>query len=477
MISGDHPNAFWHSVRHRFEQNTALISLDGQKISFDQLDRAISNIADLLIDYGAKPDARIACSIPNFAVTVAFWFATWRIGGHVMTAPDPRQFVDVGLPPDFVIVPDGAISPVGKTVPLRANSLVDEPGAQVEAAPGKTYFHTANTPRERRAMAVGPQQIINDARLYSDLLRPPKRGVYMTTGLSSLRAMRDVLRAFGAGVHVVGGDVTPQAIWPRILDSSVGELMLSPLSLHKIMEFAPDTGPETPVDRVFVAAGTAQPDLLYLAHSFFGDVIELGAGTNETSVYAFKKYHPVTHVAGDIGHACCGIVGEIRSPAGDPTPFEQEGQLALWVPPAQRYEGYVNANSAYDDDGWVYPGFLARQSADGAITKLGRTDDRINLGGTRMFSGKIEAEVERLETVLEAVAVRVYAQSGVEALGVAVRPGPGFDAEKLREVLKRSLRGIGDIFVKTLPNVPKTPNGEPDRLAVERDWFETPAGR
>lgn len=470
MKTGDDPNAFWDSVLDRFPDRIALVSVDGQSISFSKLERAISNIADVLVDYGADPGSKISCSIPNFAVTVASWFATWRIGGHMMTAQDPRQFVQFNLTPDFVIVPDGVQAPVGTTVPVHPNLLIDEYGEQTRAAAGKTYFHTANTPRDTRAMAVGPDQLISDARRYSDLLGAPEGGVYMTTGLSSLRAMRDVFRTMDAGVHIIGGDVSPDAAWPVIKETKTRELMLSPLSLHLILKHAGDGDQSHKIDRVFVAAGTATPDLLERAHVFFGDVVELGAGTNETSVYALKKFDPLSHEPGQIGKTCCGVVGEVRDPLGNPAPNGQVGQLALWVPQEQRFEGYINANPAYDPSGWVFPGFLAKKSADGQITKLGRTDDRINLGGTRLFSGKIEALIERLPSVTRAAAIRVYASDGAEALGIAIQPGPDFDVEHLRGSLVRAMRGIGEIIVRTIDSIPTDPQGCLDRGALEQAW-------
>lgn len=474
MTSVNDPNSFWDDVLERFRNRTALVSADGQNISFAKLDRAISNIADILVDYGATPDARVACTIPNFAVTVAFWFATWRLGGHVMTAPNPQHFEQFGLAPDFVLVPSGTHTSVGKAVPVHSKLLIDEHGVQTRSEAGKTYFVTANTPRDIRAMAVSPSQIIQDGLRYNTLLGAPRGGIYMTTGLSSLRAMRDVFRSMHAGVRIIGGDVAPDAAWPLIRETEVRELMLSPLSLHLILKHSNSTDQNHRIDRVFVGAGTATPDLLHRAHAFFAGGITLGAGTNETSVYAVKDFNPETYRKGQIGQTCCGIVGEVRDANGTPVANDQVGQLALWVPKDQRFEGYVKAASAYDEDGWVFPGFLAKMTADGEITKLGRTDDRINLGGTRLFSGKLEAQLERLPSVRRAAAIRVYAPDGAEALGVAIEPGEAFHADSLHQSMSRSLRGIGEIFVKPMSQLPTDAEGNLDRQELELVWPTLP---
>lgn len=185
--------------------------------------------------------------------------------------------------------------------------------------------------------------------------------------------------------------------------------------------------------------------------------------------FAWMKYDPVTYHPGLTGKTCSGIRAEVRDDAGAPVPPGQEGQLALWAPPAQRFMGYIGSDDANDADGWVASGFIARIDLSGEITKLGRSDDRINLGGTRMFSGKLEADLECLDSIEKAVAIGVYADDRAEALGV-VAPSQGFDPAVLQASLDRALKEIGGVFVRKMPQIPCLPDGQPDHDAVAKAW-------
>ena len=106
----------------------------------------------------------------------------------------------------------------------------------------------------------------------------------------------------------------------------------------------------------------------------------------------------------------------------------------------------------------------------GNVTKLGRTDDRINIGGARFFSGKIEAAIDLLPTVARSAAIRVFGPDGAEAMGIVIEPGEGFDADSLRAILDRGFRFVGDLFIRTIDRLPVDAGGNPDRRHLEEIW-------
>lgn len=75
---GDDPCAVWQCVLDQFPERTAIVSLNGQPISFANLDRAIASITNRLVDDGAGPGSSVACAIPSFAVVVASWLSLLR---------------------------------------------------------------------------------------------------------------------------------------------------------------------------------------------------------------------------------------------------------------------------------------------------------------------------------------------------------------------------------------------------------------
>ncbi|WP_299352399.1 AMP-binding protein [uncultured Shimia sp.] len=292
----------------------------------------------------------------------------------------------------------------------------------------------------------------------------------MTTALDSMRAFRDIVRAFSHGVAVIGPDMPIADYWSKIIQHGVTELFLTPLMLHRLLNCDHRPADTSNIKRIFVASGTAQNSLLQEAHQVFGPVIELAAGTPETSIFAFKKYDPANHQQGDIGPAVGGITVRIQDENDCDLPANAVGRLRLTVPQDQRFEGYLGGASAYDAYGGVYPGFLASLSPDGQMTKHGRTDDRLSLGGTRYFSGLIETALEKLPTVERVCALRVFASDGSEALGLAIKPATGFKATDIQKLAKRSLPGIGDVIVRVCASFPVGKEGLPDREALEQWW-------
>ena len=459
----------------RYPDRTAIYSPQGQKISFAQLNSAIANLADLMFDNGVRAGSNVCCEIENFAVVVASWFAVWRLGANLITSQAPERFQIGGIDAEFSLVSVGNKPKSRIGIEVGENTMVDEPGTFPTAPAGKTFFFTVNTSREPRVLALSAKNVVRDAELYTELLGPPKGAVFLTTGLDSLRAIRDVLRAFSAGQAVIGPDISAETMWSISRELNVKELLLSPLGLHQVLESAPGDLSEHGFERILIGAGMPEPSVLKHAQEEFGDIIELIAGTAESSVYSWKKYDPATHIAGNVGFPACGIRMKVFAEDGGRAKNGTVGRLGFRVPKKQCFEGYLNGPPAYDEDRWMYPGFLARKEKDGSFTKISRTDDRINLGGTRLFSGKVEAALEKLPSIDCAAAIRVFTRSGKPVLGLALQVNDKFEASSVDDILKRSLKGVGGIELRRVDSLPKTKSGDPDRDWVENNWKSLPS--
>ena len=192
------------------------------------MERSNANLMDLLHDHGVRPGSNVCCEISNFAVVVTTWFACWRLGANLMTAQSAGMYRVAGITPEFSLVPVGAKATSPGIIELSPEALTDEVGDVPEGSGGITYFHTVNSSRHPRVIGVTCDQLLLDAQNYSQLLGPPKGAVFLTTGLGSLRAIRDVLRAFMAGQAVAGPDVSVAQMWVNAKSWNIRELLLSP---------------------------------------------------------------------------------------------------------------------------------------------------------------------------------------------------------------------------------------------------------
>lgn len=464
--------SWFSNIAEHYGGSDAIHTADGQKLTFSRLNQAGDQIAATLLENNAQSGSNCYSSIQHFGLNFAFWLAVWRIGANLLAQKDPAPFLKAGIGIDIGMRPEGAKLPDDHTCFHFDGTVLKADVVPIQTnPPGSIFVPTINTTRETRVLAYSHAQILSDAKRYADLLGPCSGPIFTTTSLDSPRALRDIVRAFNCGQSVIGPDAFSDDIWSKITHLGVAELFITPLYLHRLLnsENRPTKAPN--ITRVFIGSGTPQVELLRKAYDYFGDVIELAAGTPETSVYAFKKYDPSSHTFGQIGPPQNGSEARILDGHGQTLPAGQIGRLALHVPNKQRYEGYVNSKEAYDD-GWVYPGFLASMDETGNMTKHGRTDDRLSLGGTRYFAGMIEDSLVKLPNIAELCALKVLDETGAEALGLLVLPKPKFDKGLLANLAKRSLKGIGAVLVKTTEALPTLPNGQVNRRAARQMWDE-----
>lgn len=116
-----------------------------------------------------------------------------------------------------------------------------------------------------------------------------------------------------------------------------------------------------------------------------------------------------------------------------------------------------------------WTGDLARYRADGEIEFLGRLDHQIKRHGIRIEPGEVEAALKSHAGVRDAVVLarEISASESQLAAYLVLRPSTPSSNRQWREYLKQKLPEymIPSAFV-VLDNLPMTPNGKLDRLAL-----------
>ena len=74
----------------------------------------------------------------------------------------------------------------------------------------------------------------------------------------------------------------------------------------------------------------------------------------------------------------------------------------LFVKSESNMVGYLNAESPFDDDGWMNTGDLVEVRDDGLVKFVGRKSDIINVGGQKVFPTEVEAVIMTDKNVTEA---------------------------------------------------------------------------
>jgi acyl carrier protein len=123
-------------------------------------------------------------------------------------------------------------------------------------------------------------------------------------------------------------------------------------------------------------------------------------------------------------------------------------------------------------------GDLGRFDARGTILFAGRTDQQIKIRGRRIEIGEIEAALQRHPAIRQSVVRTLKESRGELATHLAayvVREDETLSADGLRSFLQRTLPAfmVPTYFV-FLAELPLTPSGKVDRLALPRPSMEVP---
>jgi acetoacetyl-CoA synthetase len=170
-----------------------------------------------------------------------------------------------------------------------------------------------------------------------------------------------------------------------------------------------------------------------------------------------------TEVFDDDGHPVQGQQGELVCSA----PFPSM-PIGFWNDPdgakyrAAYFERFPNA--------WCH-GDYALLTDDEGIVILGRSDAVLNPGGVRIGTAEIYRQVEKLDEILESVAIgQDWAKDVRVVLFVRLRPGVALDAameRRIRDTIRASTtpRHVPARIV-AVPEIPRTISGKVVELAV-----------
>ncbi len=494
-----------------FEEQAARCShrvavvFGGERWSFAELDRRARRIAAILAAEGAGPEVLTAILARRSNHLVAAILGVLKAGGAYMPLdpayPPERlrfQLADSGarillveaaldglVPASGVrrMVLESAPGPEGEAVPRAPRRAAPENLAYVLYTSGSTgvpkgvmvhhralanYLHwcvSAYRPSEGGAAVHSPVGFdLTVTSLYAPLLAghtitlvPEDRGVSALVRTLLEGMSYSLLKLTPAHLELLGQILSPAEARAAARTLIVGGEALYGDRLDLWRRHAPATrvvneyGPtEATVGcSVFMASAAEVPD----------GPVPIGRPIANTRLYLFDRaLNPVPE--GLAGEIFIGGTGLARGYLGRP------GLTAGRFLPAPR--------SAPRGARLYRTGDLGRRRADGSLEFLGRNDDQLKIRGFRIEPGEIEAALEALPPVREAVVIgRVDGSGALRLVAYAVPAEPDTElggelADQLAHRLPKHL--VPDLFV-SLKALPLTVNGKVDRAALpEPDW-------
>ncbi len=195
-------------------------------------------------------------------------------------------------------------------------------------------------------------------------------------------------------------------------------------------------------------------------------------GPTETTVWSTTSEVTGTADVEGIGAPIANTTVHVLDDEGRPLPLGEAGEL--WIGGLGVTDGYWRRPDLTAERfpetplGRLYrTGDLARWTAEGALDFLGRADGQVKVRGHRIEAGEVEAALEALPGVTQAVVVAREDSPGNPLLVAYVTVGGTFDERGLREAVALTLPAhMVPARVVRLDAVPLTPNRKVDRKAL-----------
>ena len=216
-----------------------------------------------------------------------------------------------------------------------------------------------------------------------------------------------------------------------------------------------------------LAAGRVSQRLFDAFLGTFGVPLRGYYGTTEMPWIAADT-RPASEVRADVAGLVPPVVavriGDRLAPLAAPS---ESGRL--WVKSPWGMVGYgfpPDVEARADVDGWWGTPDVGHMEADGSLVVMGRVDDVVRTGvGNLVSLGHVTAALGRFRGVRDAIAVPLETAAGV-VIGALAEVDQPVTASELRAHLEADLPlGLLPRVVETIDNLPRLPDGRPDRLA------------
>jgi amino acid adenylation domain-containing protein len=462
-----------------------------QELTYAELDRRANQLAHLLVEAGARPDALVALCLPRGVDLVVSMLATLKAGAAYLpldpTHPPARL---AGILADAAPVATLTVAETAGNLPDDLPTLLrlDESRERLAAAPPTAppcpatpeslayVIYTSGSTGTPKGVLIEQRNLVNFVASVRELfdLTPADR----VLGFASHTFDVSVFETFaallvGARLHLARAEERLDLDRLQGLLERAGITVVDlPPSVMALLD--PDRLPRLRI--VFVGGEAFGGDLVNRwnpGRRFFN-----GYGPTECTVTMIVQECPGTWTGSPpIGLPMANHVAHVLDRSGALVPYGVAGELVIGGAGLAR--GYLNrpeltAEKFIPDpfgtapDGRLYrTGDLVKRYRDGSLQFLGRIDQQVKIRGLRIELGEIEALLDRLPQVTQSVVQPWTDEQGEKHLVGYVTATGEVDPAEIRAVLAEQLPPyMVPAHLVALTELPLTSSGKVDRAAL-----------
>ncbi|WP_095152356.1 non-ribosomal peptide synthetase [Pseudomonas sp. Irchel s3b5] len=494
------------SEQARLHPQRIAVSVNGERLSYAELDARSNQVANTLRGQGVKPDQIVAVYGQRSLEIVIALLGTLKAGAAYLPL-DPNYPIERLA---FMLADTGARQ-VLACQPLPEALLSEHvvslmPGAEVwSASPTQPepqgdsanlayVIYTSGSTGKPKGVMISHANAVASTLARSAFYRQPLRSFLMLSSFSFDSSVAGVFWALGQGATLCLSDEDsykdPAQLAALIQREEVSHYLTLPSYHAQILEH---------LDRQALAcvivAGEACSNALVQRHreALPGVALVNEYGPTEGTVWCSAWELPLgeddsipigqpiagmrIHVLGpDLQPVAVGVEGELYvGGAGIARGYLQRATLS-----AERFVPDLFAKTA--GQRLYRTGDLARYRADGVLEYLGRVDHQVKIRGFRIELGEIEAAMRNAPGIEDAAVIARETPTGPQLLGFVVSPTDTADIRlnELRSHLAEALpEHLQPTRLQVLEGFPLMPNGKLDRQAlldldVRRSAFVAP---
>ncbi|KAB7834288.1 class I adenylate-forming enzyme family protein [Streptomyces mobaraensis] len=456
--------------------------------SYAQLAAHSRRTAAWLAGRGVGHGDRVMVRLASGREYLALLYGTLALGAVLVPVnPAMRDFQLRGVIEDAepaLVVTDPAHTDAVRALTGRPVLGLDEAWAEIaeqEPAPVTTtaisrdvalLMYTSGTTSRPKAVVSEHAQVLAATRAVAARLRYRADDVvYCRLPLSFDYGLYQVFLAALAGAEiVVPGEVPDVMLLRGIRETAATVVPLVP-SLSEMLVRLAARDPEPTSVRLFTNTGAAlpPPSVAALRAAFPGASVSLMYGITECKRVSILEPDEDLDRPGSVGRPLPDTEVLVVDDGGRPLPPGETGEFVVrgphvmsgyWRAPEQTARRFRRCERTGEVR--LFTGDYGHRDAEGHLYFSGRRDDIFKRLGMRVSTLEVEAAALDVPGVREAVAL---APDGSRDLTLFVVGGPE-PAEVRRELRARLEAAKVPAAVLTVPAIPLTGNGKPDRKAL-----------
>jgi long-chain acyl-CoA synthetase len=482
-------------LRWRARRHPELDALrdDTTAITYGDLDRRTTALANGLVSMGVEPGDRVAILDKNSAAYLELMFALGKAGAVAapvnwrLAPPEVRAVVEDAGAVLCVAGEEFAANAAGasaRVVGFAQLPRVDgpDPRRDVDSADVAWQLSTSGTTGVPKGAMLTHDNLV--AGMPGILLEAPE----MVEGSRALVAMPLyhiggcgwALAAMYAGTTlVVVREIVPDRLLRTIVDERIASAFLVPAVLLFLSQLPDvDSADFSALRRILYGASPITPELLTRCLDLFKCRFTQVYGLTETTGAISSLRHD-EHVGERLlscGRPNFGVDVRVVDASDRDVPLGEVGELLIRGKQVMHgYHGRPGDTAEVMRGGWFHSGDAAALDADGFIYIRDRVKDMIVTGGENVFPIEVESVLAEHPAVADVAVIGVPDHRWGETVKAVVvrRPGAELTADDLIEFTRGRLAGFKrPTSVDFVDSIPRNPTGKVLKRELREPYWQ-----